>query len=156
MNAYLLPIAIIIVLIVINGVFVAAEFALVSSRRSRFEALAQDSDGVARWLVGVLDKPKGKDAYIAVAQLGITLASIGLGMYGEPAVAAWLYPALEGTGLSVGQSHALGFVLALGAITYLHVVFGEMIPRRWHCRCPKQSASQSTRPCAPSVSFSGR
>jgi CBS domain containing-hemolysin-like protein len=137
MSTYLVPIAVILVLIVINGVFVAAEFALVSSRRSRFESLAQDGNSVARWLVGVFDKPMGKDAYIAIAQLGITLASIGLGMYGEPAVAAWLYPTLESWGLSYGQSHAVGFVLALGAITYLHVVFGEMIPKALALQVPE-------------------
>lgn len=137
MSQYLLPIAIILILIVINGVFVAAEFALVSSRRSRLETIAKDGNPVARWLVSVFDKPMGKDAYIAIAQLGITLASIGLGMYGEPAVAAWLYPTLARLGLDYDQSHAVGFVLALGFITYLHVVFGEMIPKALALQLPE-------------------
>lgn len=137
MSTYLLPIGVIIALIIVNGVFVAAEFALVGSRRSRLETLAQGGNRVARWLVGMFDKPMGKDAYIAIAQLGITLASIGLGMYGEPAVAAWLYPTLESWGLTYDQSHAVGFVLALGAITYLHVVFGEMIPKALALQLPE-------------------
>lgn len=138
MSDVLLPILIILTLITINGVFVAAEFALVGARRSRLETLAGGGSAAARWLVKVYDKDGGKDAYIAIAQLGITLASIGLGMYGEPAVAAWLYPGLEGAGLSYDQAHIVGFIVALGAITYLHVVFGEMIPKAMALQVPEQ------------------
>ena len=83
----ILPILAVIVLVLINGVFVAAEFALVGSRRSRFAKLAEGGNRGAKWLLRVFDREAGKDSYIAVAQLGITLASIGLGMYGEPAIA---------------------------------------------------------------------
>jgi CBS domain containing-hemolysin-like protein len=100
----ILPIVIVIALVVINGVFVAAEFALVGSRRSRIDALAADGNRGARWLLRIFDRPTGKDSYIAVAQLGITLASIGLGMYGEPAMAHWLYDPFESLGLSEGTS----------------------------------------------------
>ena len=124
-----LPIVAVIALVVINGVFVAAEFALVGSRRSRIDALAADGNRGARWLLRVFDRPTGKDGYIAVAQLGITLASIGLGMYGEPAVAHWLYDPFESLGLSEGAAHTVGFLIALSFITYLHVVLGEMIPK---------------------------
>ncbi|MFW2382390.1 MAG: hemolysin family protein [Acidimicrobiales bacterium] len=125
----ILPIAAVIALVVINGVFVAAEFALVGSRRSRIDALAEGGNRGARWLLKVFDRPTGKDSYIAVAQLGITLASIGLGMYGEPAIAHWLYDPFESLGLSEGAAHTVGFMVALSIITYLHVVFGEMIPK---------------------------
>jgi len=138
MSEYLLPILIIIVLVGINGVFVAAEFALVGSRRSRLDTLAKSGSGAAGWLVRVFDRKGGKDSYIAIAQLGITLASIGLGMYGEPAVAAWIYPALERWGMSYDQSHLVGFIIALGGITYLHVVFGEMIPKALALQLPEQ------------------
>jgi len=134
----LLAILIILILVAINGVFVAAEFALVGARRSRLSTLANGGSAAARRLVGIFDKKGGKDGYIAIAQLGITLASIGLGMYGEPAVAAWLYPRLEGFGLSYDQSHVLGFIIALGAITYLHVVFGEMIPKALALQVPEK------------------
>ncbi|KPP91156.1 hemolysin family protein [Erythrobacter sp. HL-111] len=129
MTEYLLPIIVIAVLVAINGVFVAAEFALVGSRRSRLEIIAKGGNRSAAWLVRVFDRKGGKDSYIAIAQLGITLASIGLGMYGEPAVAAWLYPAFESWGMTYDQSHVFGFIVALGCITYLHVVLGEMIPK---------------------------
>ncbi|MDJ0960138.1 MAG: hemolysin family protein [Acidimicrobiia bacterium] len=124
-----LPIIAVVALVAINGVFVAAEFSLVASRRSRINAMANDGNRAARWLLGVFDRPTGKDGYIAVAQLGITLASIGLGMYGEPAIAHWLYDPFESLGLSETAAHTVGFVVALSIITYLHVVLGEMIPK---------------------------
>jgi len=132
-----LPIAAIVLLVAINGVFVAAEFALVGARRSRLEALAEGGSGAARWLVRLFDRPTGKDSYIAIAQLGITLASIGLGMYGEPAVARWLYGPFESAGLGVDAAHAAGFAIALGFITFLHVVFGEMIPKALALQAPE-------------------
>jgi len=135
-----LPIVAIILLVIVNGLFVAAEFALVGSRRSRFEALAQDGNRSARWLLKVFSSPTGKDGYIAVAQLGITLASIGLGMYGEPAIAHWLYEPFENLGLSEGASHTVGFLVALSAITYLHVVFGEMIPKALALQGPESTS----------------
>jgi len=125
----ILPIVAVVALVAVNGVFVAAEFSLVASRRSRIDALANDGSRGARWLLGIFDRPTGRDSYIAVAQLGITLASIGLGMYGEPAIASWLYDPFESLGLSEGAAHTVGFAVALSIITYLHVVLGEMIPK---------------------------
>jgi CBS domain containing-hemolysin-like protein len=124
-----LPIVAVVALVAINGVFVAAEFSLVAGRRSRIDALANEGSRGARWLLGVFDRPTGKDGYIAVAQLGITLASIGLGMYGEPTIAHWLYDPFESLGLSEAAAHTVGFLVALSIITYLHVVLGEMIPK---------------------------
>ena len=132
------PIVVILVLVIVNGVFVAAEFALVASRRSRLAALAGDGSRASRWLLSVFDEPMGKDRYIAIAQLGITLASIGLGMYGEPAVAGWLYGPFEDWGLSSTASHTVGFVIALSGITYMHVVFGEMIPKALALQAPER------------------
>ncbi|MEH6663420.1 MAG: hemolysin family protein [Brevundimonas sp.] len=138
MTDVLLPIAAILALVIVNGVFVAAEFGLVGARRSRIDTLAQGGNRAARWLLRIFDREAGKDSYIAIAQLGITLASIGLGMYGEPAVARWLYGPLEGLGLSYEQSHAAGFAVALGGITFLHVVFGEMIPKALALQSPEK------------------
>jgi CBS domain containing-hemolysin-like protein len=137
-QSVVLPIVVILVLVVVNGVFVAAEFALVGARRSRLHTLAEGGSRPARWLVAVFDRPTGKDGYIAIAQLGITLASIGLGMYGEPAVAGWLYGPFEQWGLSTTASHTIGFIIALSAITYMHVVFGEMIPKALALQAPEQ------------------
>lgn len=134
---YLFPIVAIILLVVLNGLFVAAEFALVGSRLSRLEKLAANGSSSAQWLVDVFKRNAGKDSYIAVAQLGITLASIGLGMYGEPAVAHWLYDPLEDLGVPESASHTVGFIVALSAITYLHVVLGEMIPKALALQAPE-------------------
>ncbi|WP_232337936.1 hemolysin family protein [Deinococcus arboris] len=125
----LTPVLVILTLVVLNGLFVAAEFALVASKRTRLSTLAASGNGAARWLLGIFDRPNGKDGYIAIAQLVITLASIGLGMYGEPAIAKWLYDPFEQIGLSYAAAHTVGFVVALSFITFLHVVFGEMIPK---------------------------
>ena len=133
----LIPLGIILTLVLINGLFVAAEFALVGARRSRLHTLAEGGNAAARWLVRVFDRPTGKDGYIAIAQLGITLASIGLGMYGEPSVAKWLYGPFEAWGLSYAAAHTVGFIVALGLITYLHVVFGEMIPKALALQAPE-------------------
>ena len=132
------PIVVIVVLVAVNGVFVAAEFAIVGARRSRLQQLADRGNRAARWLLNVFDRPTGKDGYIAVAQLGITLASIGLGMYGEPAVAGWLYGPFEDWGLSNTAAHTVGFIVALSCITYLHVVLGEMIPKALALQVPEQ------------------
>ena len=139
-SGVILPIVVIIVLVIINGLFVAAEFALVGSRSSRFEEMAQNGSRSARWLLRVFDSPTGKDGYIAVAQLGITLASIGLGMYGEPAIAHWMYDPFESFGLSEGAAHTVAFIIALSAITYLHVVLGEMIPKALALQSPEATS----------------
>jgi CBS domain containing-hemolysin-like protein len=133
-----MPIVVIVALVAVNGVFVAAEFALVGARPSRIETLADRGNRAARWLLGVFDRPNGRDGYIAVAQLGITLASIGLGMYGEPAVAGWLYGPFENWGLSSTAAHTVGFIVALSGITYMHVVFGEMIPKALALQAPER------------------
>ncbi len=134
----LLPFAIILILVVLNGVFVAAEFALVGARRQRLMTMAEDGNRPARWFIALYDRPTGKDSYIAIAQLGITLASIGLGMYGEPAIAAWLYGPFESLGLTEDGAHVAGFAIALSVITFLHVVFGEMIPKALALQAPER------------------
>ncbi len=142
---YVLPIVAILILVILNGLFVAAEFALVGSRLSRLENMANDGNRSAAWLVSLFKRHAGKDSYIAVAQLGITLASIGLGMYGEPAVAHWLYDPLEDIGVPETASHTVGFIVALSAITYMHVVFGEMIPKALALQAP-ESVSMKLNP----------
>ncbi len=136
LGGIILPILAIIALVVINGVFVAAEFALVGSRRARFVERARNGNRGAKWLLKIFDRPTGKDSYIAVAQLGITLASIGLGMYGEPAIAHLIEEPLKGL-VSDGALHTIGFGIALSIITFLHVVFGEMIPKALALQSPE-------------------
>jgi CBS domain containing-hemolysin-like protein len=122
--------AIITTLIVLNGLFVAAEFAIVGAPRSAIDARAGRGDRLARLVQSVLRDPQKQDRYIATAQLGITLASLGLGMYGEHVVADAIYGLLGGSGLPPWiVSHGIASGLAIGILTYFHIVVGEMVPK---------------------------
>ena len=126
----IVPALIILILIALNGIFVAAEFAIIGVRPTRIEQLAADGNRTARRVHNILQNPARTDRYIASAQLGITLASLGLGMYGEPSIAHLLEPVLhDGFGLSGEIVHTISFIIALSLITYLHVVLGEMVPK---------------------------
>jgi CBS domain containing-hemolysin-like protein len=112
-------------LVVMNGVFVAAEFAFVKIRPTRVNALVDRGKPGAGL---VQDAIENLDGYLAVSQLGITLSSLGLGWIGEPAVAALIEPIL-GELLPAGVIHLVAFALGFGFITFLHVVFGELAPK---------------------------
>jgi CBS domain containing-hemolysin-like protein len=114
----------IILLVIANGFFVAAEFALVGVRRSRIEALAAANDRRAQRLLQVLND---LNAYLSASQLGITLASLALGWVGEPTFAHLLEKPLSG--LSDIWRHTIAFVLAYMIITSLHIVLGEQAPK---------------------------
>jgi CBS domain containing-hemolysin-like protein len=117
-------------LILINGLFVAAEFAIIGVRPTRVEQRAAEGNRAARWVRGVLADRRKTDRYIATAQLGITLASLGLGMYAEPAIAHLIEdPLHDWFGLEGAIVHTISFVFALAVVTYLHVVVGEMVPK---------------------------
>ncbi len=121
----LLLIFLVFVLIAVNGFFVAAEFALVRSRRSRLEQMAQEGSGRARL---ALDEIDHVDEFVATSQVGITLASIGIGFLGEPAIATLVEPLFEGA-FGEALSYVLAFVFAYSVITLLHVIFGEQAPK---------------------------
>ena len=112
-------------LVVMNGVFVAAEFAYVKVRPTRVTALVEQGKPGAPL---VQDAIENLDSYLAVSQLGITLSSLGLGWIGEPAVAALIEPVL-GQFVPAGAVHLVSFGLGFGFITFLHVVFGELAPK---------------------------
>jgi CBS domain containing-hemolysin-like protein len=113
-------------LIVLNGLFVAAEFAMIGAPKTAVEHRAGQGDRVAQRLLHVLESPQQQDQYIATAQLGITLASLALGMYGEPRVAALLEPSLAA--LPYGSTAVAGG-LALAALTFAHILLGEIAPK---------------------------
>jgi len=133
MDELLIVLVVVLVLVALNGLFVAAEFAIIGASRAAMTARAEAGDVVARRIVYILDDPARLDRYVATAQLGITFASLGLGMYGEHTLAVmfseWLLLAgFAGLGALV-TAHGLASVLAILAITYLHIVLGEMIPK---------------------------
>jgi CBS domain containing-hemolysin-like protein len=113
------------VLVLVNGFFVAAEFAIVRSRRERMEQLAGEGN---RRAASALRQMDHVDDYVATSQVGITLASIGLGFAGEPAIADLIEPVLEGP-LGHGVAVTLSFVFAFAIVTLLHVIFGEQAPK---------------------------
>jgi CBS domain containing-hemolysin-like protein len=128
--AELAPALIVVVLLVLNALFVAAEFAIVSVPRPAIERRVQQGNRVARMVQAVLRDTRRQDRFIATAQLGITVASLGLGMYGEHVLAEWIFHHLEAAGLaSWSAAHSVATVASVAALTYLHIVFGEMIPK---------------------------
>ena len=126
-------------LVALNGLFVAAEFSLVSVRKTRIEELIKRGIKSARSVEAALVR---LDRSIAATQLGITLASIGLGFVGEPALADLLKAATGILGAPVAErvGHSLAGVLAFLLITYMHVVFGEQIPKTLALQTADRSA----------------
>ncbi len=133
MSAVLL--VLLFLLIAINGVFVAAEFALVRSRRSKVEQLASEG---ARGATAVLEELDHIDEYLSACQLGITMASIGIGFLGEPAVAKLIEPIFGG--LSHGVAVAISVAIAYTLVTALHVTVGEQSPKLFAISRPEESA----------------
>ncbi len=114
-----------LLLILVNGLFVAAEFALVRARRGRLEALQKEG---ARGADRVLRQLEDIDEYLSTCQVGITMASIGIGFLGEPAIADLLEPVF-GEVFSHGLSVAIAFALAFTIATALHISVGEQVPK---------------------------
>ncbi|MEN0107027.1 MAG: hemolysin family protein, partial [Pseudomonas sp.] len=124
-----------LLLVLLNGFFVAAEFAIVKLRATRVEAIA-DKNG---WRGRILRTVHSQlDAYLSACQLGITLASLGLGWVGEPAFAELLTPLLHSLGVDSPQLvHGIAFFTAFFIISYLHIVVGELAPKSWAIRQPE-------------------
>ena len=119
----------VLALVAANGYFVASEFALVSVRRAKLEARASGGSKQARAALRLLDNPT---LLISATQLGVTLASLALGWAGEPTIAGLLEPLaskLAPDGRAAYVAHVLAIVIAFSAITFLHIVLGELMPK---------------------------
>jgi CBS domain containing-hemolysin-like protein len=114
-------------LLLANGFFVAVEFALLASRRTKLEGMAEQGSARARLAIGSM---RNLNLQLAGAQLGITMASLLLGYVAEPTVAGLIEDATESViDLPSGVLHTFGFVIALTIVAFLHMVVGEMVPK---------------------------
>lgn len=122
----LVNIVIVFLLVFMNAFFVATEFAMVKVRKSRIETLVIEGDKRAKHTLKVV---KDLNDYLSACQLGITLASLGLGWVGEPAVADLLKPLFNLFNLSDAAVHSISFIIGFSIITGFHIVLGELAPK---------------------------
>jgi CBS domain containing-hemolysin-like protein len=141
----LFMLALTLLLVALNGFFVAAEFAMIRVRQTRIAELVSEGTVPARAVLNLL---KRLDTYLSATQLGVTLASLALGAVGEPAVAHILSGVFSRLGIGQGSASAhiiavgLGFVL----ITFFHIIFGELLPKWWVIAHTEQTALAVSRP----------
>ena len=130
MSEVLFTLAIILGLLLANALFVAAEFAIVGVPRTSVERLAARGNTLARRVLRILEHVKRRDRYLATTQIGVSLASLGLGMYGEHVLAEWIATWLEPLNVArLVAAHTIGSVVAVFILTYAHLVIGEMVPK---------------------------
>ena len=136
---------IILFLLFANGFFVASEFALVSVRQTRMQQLANEGNTTADIAIKAL---KTLDKYIAATQLGITIASIGLGWVGEATLAKLIHPLFDflPNVSNTVASHSVAIVIAFVLITFMHVVIGELMPKSIALQFPEKTTLVITRP----------
>ncbi len=132
---------IIALLIVLTGLYVAAEFAAVSARRSRLRRLAEDGDALAARLLPLLGDPRALDRYIAASQVGITLCSLVLGAYGQATLAPRLMPLVgKFGGLQPSTVESASTAIVLIFLTTLAVILGELVPKSLALQNPTRTA----------------
>ncbi|OKL46415.1 hypothetical protein BSR29_06495 [Boudabousia liubingyangii] len=125
-----------VLLLLGNAFFVGAEFAVMSARRAQIEPLKDEGRRGATWALWALEH---LSVMLATAQLGVTLCSTGLGMVAEPAIAHLVHDPLIKLGMPDYSAHAVGFIFALLLVVFLHVVFGEMVPKNISVSLPEKS-----------------
>ncbi len=135
----------VLALVLANGFFVAAEFALISVRKTRIDQLLAEGSRLARPVRRALNSP---DQFIAATQLGITMASLGLGWIGEPALASMVFPLFERLPVSIAitTAHSLAVAIAFIIITSLHIVLGELAPKTVALQHPEKTALLVAKP----------
>ena len=130
-STLLVALVVLILLVLLNGLFVMAEFSIIGVRSTQLEQMVDEGVKKAQGVLDIVESREQQDQYIATAQLGITIASLGLAMYGEPQIAHFIEPYLANLWFepSIELVESVGYVIALGLLTYLHVVIGEMVPK---------------------------
>jgi len=147
MTGVIVATTVVVFLLLANALYVAAEFSAVSVRRSRIQELANDGNRLAAMFLPVIQSPAALDRYVATCQIGITLASLILGAYGQAVIAVALTPLLSGLGglqPVVAESTAAIFVLVV--LTALNVVIGELVPKSMALQNPTSTALYTVLP----------
>ena len=141
----------IIIFVGLNGFFVASEFAAVASRRTRVSQLAAEGNRSAQQLLPVLESTKKKDKFLAATQIGITISSLILGIYGQNVIAARLLEPisniLQSLNVAAGETAAnaaaatIAFTAVITILTIIQVVFGELFPKSVAIQFPERTAT---------------
>lgn len=126
-----------VVLLAVNAFFVAAEFALIATRRTYLEQLAAEGNRRADW---ALRSSRELSVMLAGAQLGVTLASVALGFVAEPAVAHLVEPAFVAAGMSETVTEVASFSVSLAIVVFAHMVVGEMVPKNLAIAAPERAS----------------
>lgn len=126
-----------VVLLALNALFVAAEFALISARRTQMEPRIAEGSRTAKLALRAMENVT---QIMAAAQLGITLCSLGLGAVGEPAIAHMIEPLLDKLNVPEGALHPIAFVIAMTIVVMAHVILGEMVPKNLALVGPDRAA----------------
>jgi putative hemolysin len=148
----LMAVLVVVALILVNAVYVAAEFAAVSVRRSRVQQLAADGNPFATWLLPVLESPAALDRYIAACQIGITLSSLVLGAYAQSTLAVWLQPYFASIGgMQDVAAQSTSAVVVLLVLTVGQVIFAELVPKSIALQYPTQTALYTLVAMVPSL-----
>lgn len=129
LTGLVLPLIVVMAMVLLNGLFVAAEFAMAGVRDTELEQLADEGNQTASKVAQLMESQPRLAGYIATAQLGVTLASIVLAMYGVPVLTRFFGPYLEALGLASSIAPVVGFIAAVSLLAYIHVVIGEIIPK---------------------------
>src|SRR5204863_9638181 len=137
-------------LVLLNGLFVAAEIGLVRSRRARLEVMAREGERGAAKALGQVGR---MSEYIAACQVGVTLCSIGIGFLGEPSLAKLLEPVFGGLSHAVATTIAVALAFAL--VTSIHITFGELTPKLLAIPRAEGAARRLARPLAAFRAVSG-
>jgi CBS domain containing-hemolysin-like protein len=147
MTAVLPALAVMTLLVLLNGLFVAAEFAIVTAPHTRLAQRAAHGSRAARRALAVQRDPELQNRYLTTAQVGVTVASVALGMFGERTVAGWLSGPLAGLGhLAAPASHSIASAVSVALLTYYHVVVGEMIPKSVAIQTSEETALRAALP----------
>lgn len=132
---------VVVALILLTALYVAAEFATVSVRRTRVQQLAEAGNPLASWLLPILESPTTRDRYIAACQIGITVSSLVLGAYSQATIAVWIAPLFEVfAGLQPLAAQSTAAAVVLLGLTTAQVVLGELVPKSLALQYPTQTS----------------